>query len=81
MIHANPQLDIPLMCPRSLLNGDQFYQTIYQRSASQRGRPIDGLVTRLIEGVEHDVSRAHHSDIQATVPGEPATSVNDSATD
>ena len=47
MIHANPQLDIPLTCPRSLLNGDRFYQTVYRRSASQRGRPIDGLVTRL----------------------------------
>ena len=36
-----------ITCPRSLLNGDQFYQTVYRRSASQRGRPIDGLVIRL----------------------------------
>ena len=44
----NPPLsDLNITCLHSLLNGDQIYQTVYQRSASQWGRPIDGLVTRL----------------------------------
>lgn len=42
----NPALSdwLIIMCPQTLLNGDQIYQPV---SASQRGSLIDGLVTRL----------------------------------
>ena len=49
-----PKLKSPLSdwlnvtCPRSPLNANEIYQTVYRRSASQRGRLIDGLGPRLV---------------------------------